>query len=285
MKYTDCETCMASALLGAVLSRDEEKTQVRPRVIWEGEYAGFTFQTIIHGRKDAPKFVEVCLDKGGVERGWCDLDSEGCADWMREGFPWCDGVDWELPEGMTEEGLDAFFQTQPADEAFRRLYQDGRIFLADIQEGLKARLEDAKDEDDRKEAVRDAKRAAFNLGALDTYAELTKQPQDEFWDRERDSDGGCYSMWKLPDFCKADVDDFETLAGAYNAGTYEGEAAAERYNEDVLPREFEDAKRGLAEAELECDRTRTMECLENYRVLKTRLESDECGWGANWWEE
>ena len=285
MKYTDCETCMSSALLGAVLSRDEEKTQVRPRVIWEGEYAGFTFQTIVYGRKDAPKFVEVCIDKDCVERGWCALDEEGAANWACDGFPWYDGIDWEMPEGMTEKGLDDFFQTQPADEAFRRLYQDGRIFLADIQKGLEERLKDAKDEDDCKEAVRDAKRAAFNLGALDTYAELSKQPQDEFWDRERDSDGGCYSMWEMPDFCRADVDDFETLAGAYNAGTYLGEAAAERYNEEVLPREFEDAKRELAEAERECDRTRTMECLDKCRVLKERMDSDECGWGANWWED
>lgn len=135
--YTDYETGMASALLGAVLSRDEAKVQVTPRVIWEGEYAGFTFQTIIHGLKDSPKFTEVCIDKDGVERGWCNLDSEGCADWMREGFPWWG--DWKMPEGMTEKGLDDFFQTQPADEAFRRLYQDGRIFLADIQEGLEER--------------------------------------------------------------------------------------------------------------------------------------------------
>lgn len=161
----------------------------------------------------------------------------------------------------------------------------GRIFLADIQEGLEERLKDAKDEDDRKEAVRDAKRAAFNLGALDTYAELSKQPQDEFWDRERDSDGGCYSMWEMPDFCRATVDDFETLEGAYNAGTYEGEAAAERYNEDVLPREFEDAKRELAEAESDGNRFWMGECLDKWRMLKARIESDECGWGANWWED
>ena len=140
--------------------------------------------------------------------------------------------------------------------------QDGRIFLADIQEGLVGRLKDAKDEDDRKEAVRDAKRAAFNLGALDTYAELSKQPQDEFWDKERGNDGGYYTMWKLPEFCKASVDEFETLEGAYDAGTYEGEAAAERYNKDVLPREFEDAKRELAEAESDGNRFWRGECLD-----------------------
>lgn len=278
--YTDYETDMAG-MLGTVLSRDEEKVEVKPRVIWQGEYAGFTFQTIIHGLKDSPKFTEVCIDKDGVERGWCNLDSEGCADWMREGFPWWG--DWKMPEGMTEKGLDDFFQTQPADEAFRRLYQDGRIFLADIQEGLEERLKDAKDEDDRKEAVRDAKRAAFNLGALDTYAELSKQPQDEFWDKERENDGGYYTMWKLPDFCKAGVDDYETLYSAYNAGTYTGEEAAKRYEQELLPGEFEEAKSELAEAESDGNRFWMGECLDKWRMLKERMDSDECGWGANWW--
>lgn len=208
-------------------------------------------------------------------------DSEGCADWMREGFPWWG--DWKMPEGMTEKGLDDFFQTQPADEAFRRLYQDGRIFLADIQEGLEERLKDAKDEDDRKEAVRDAKRAAFNLGALDTYAELSKQPQDEFWDKERENDGGYYTMWKLPDFCKAGVDDYETLYSAYNAGTYTGEEAAKRYEQELLPGEFEEAKSELAEAESDGNRFWMGECLDKWRMLKERMDSDECGWGANWW--
>ena len=292
--YTDYETGMSSALLGAVLSRDEEKVQVKPRVIWEGEYAGFTFQTIIYGRKDAPKFVDVCIDKDGVERGWCDLEEDSYEGTGYEGFPFVG--ESELPEGMTEEGLDAFFRTQPHGDAFHRLYQDGRIFVADIQEGLEERLKDAKDEDDRKEAVRDAKRAAFNLGALDTYAELSKQPQDEFWDKERENDGGYYTMWKLPDFCKADVDEFGDLYRAYNAGTYTGEEAAIRYNEEVLPRELEAARSELeaakcetgsefAEEERECDRTRTMECLDNYRMLKERMDSDECGWGASWWED
>lgn len=155
--------------------------------------------------------------------------------------------------------------------------QEGRITLADIEEELKKRIDDAKDEEDRKEAVRDAKRAAFNLGALDTYAELTKQPQDEFWSKERENDGGYYKVWELPDFCRADVDDFFDLEEAYDRGGYEGEAAAERYNEEVLPHEF-------AEAECNCNRYVTEGCLEKWRnMLKARLESDECGWGANWW--
>lgn len=283
MKYTDCETCMSSALLGAVLSRDEEKTQVRPRVIWEGEYAGFIFRTIFYGRKDAPKFVEVCIDKDGVERGWCDLEEDGYEGKSYEGFPF--DAEFGLPEGMTEEGLETFYQAQPAGDDFQRLYQDGRIFLADIQEGLEERLKDAKDEDDRKEAVRDAKRAAYNLGALDTYAELTKQPQDEFWSKERENDGGYYTTWNLPDFCNADVDEFEDLYAAYNAGTYTGEEAAERYEREVLTRELADAQNDLAEAESAGNRSWVGKCLDNYRMLKERMDSDECGWGANWWED
>ena len=171
-----------------------------------------------------------------------------------------------------------------------------RITLEDIKAWMDAELAKTQAAEECQEIVDKAKRAAFNLGALDTYAELSKLPQEEFWSREREDAGGYYELWELPDFCHADVDDFKDLAEAYNAGSYEGEAAAKRYNEEVLPRELEDAKSELeeaksetgsafAEAECECDRTWTMECLENYRVLKERMDSDECGWGANWWEE
>lgn len=88
MKYTEYETGMAGALLNAVLYRDEEKVQMRAKVIWEGEYAGFTFWTIEYGRKDAPKFLEVCFSPDGVERGWVEVDDDGAADIRREGFPW-----------------------------------------------------------------------------------------------------------------------------------------------------------------------------------------------------
>lgn len=172
-----------------------------------------------------------------------------------------------------------------------------RITLEDIKAWMDAELAKTQAAEECQEIVDKAKRAAFNLGALDTYAELSKLPQEEFWSREReDGGGGYYEMWELPDFCRANLDDFKDLAEAYNAGSYEGEAAAKRYNEEVLPREFEDAKSELeetkseignafAEAECECDRIWTMECLENYRVLKERMDSSECGWGANWWEE
>ena len=122
MKYTEFETGMAGALLGAVLRRDEEKVQMRARVIWEGEYAGFTFWIIEYGRKDAPKFLEVCFSPDGVERGWVELDDDGSADLKREGFPWYEG--FELPTGMTEKGLDAFFQAQPWGDAFRALWEE-----------------------------------------------------------------------------------------------------------------------------------------------------------------
>ena len=124
MKYTEYETGMAGALLNAWLYRDEEKVQMRARVIWDGEYAGFTFWIIEYGRKDAPKFIEVCFSPDGVERGWVELDDDGGADWMREGFPWYDEADWEMPEGMTEKGLDDFFQAQPGEEAFRALWEE-----------------------------------------------------------------------------------------------------------------------------------------------------------------
>lgn len=122
MKYTDCETCMASALQGKVLSRYEEKVEVQPRVIWEGEYAGFTFWIIEYGRKDSPKFIEVCISPDGVERGWVDIDEDGSADIQREGFPWYEG--FKLPKGMTEKELDAFIQAQPWGEAFRALWKE-----------------------------------------------------------------------------------------------------------------------------------------------------------------
>lgn len=161
-----------------------------------------------------------------------------------------------------------------------------KITLASIKALMDSYLVKTEDAEERRVIVGEAKRAAFNLGALDTYAELTKQPQEEFWDRERDSYGGCYSTWDLPDFCRADVDDFEGLAGAYNAGTYEGEAAAERYNEEVLPCELERAKFELAQAENDGNRFWIVDRLDKWRrVLEARLESDECGWGENWWEE
>ena len=291
-KNIDYETCMADA----GLIRNEEKAEKCFRVIWEGESAGYVFAIIAYSLKDSPKFVEVCIDKDGVERGWREIDENGWVGSQGAGFPWYDEVDWKMPEGINKKGLNSFFQTQPTGDDFRCLYQRECIFLADIREGLEERLKDAKDEDERKEAVRAAKREAFNLGALDAYAQLSKLPQEEFWSREREDGGGHYELWELPDFCRANLDDFKDLAEAYNAGSYEGEAAAKRYNEEVLPRELEAARSELeaakcetgsefAEAERECDRTRTMECLDNYRMLKERMDSDECGWGASWWED
>lgn len=171
-----------------------------------------------------------------------------------------------------------------------------KITLDDIKTWMDAQLAETQDAEERQEIVDKAKLQAFNLGALDTYAELSKLPQEEFWSREREDGGGYYEMWELPDFCRANPDDFKNLAEAYASGTYEGEAAAKRYNEEVLPHELEDAKSELEEAksetgsafaaaECDCDRIWTMECLENFRVLKERMDSDKCGWGENWWEE
>lgn len=102
-----------------------------------------------------------------------------------------------------------------------------KITLEDIKAWMDVEFVKTQDEDERKEAVRAAKREAFNLGALDAYAELSKLPQEEFWSREReDGGGGHYELWELPDFCRVNLDDFKDLAEAYNAGSYEGEAAA-----------------------------------------------------------
>ena len=82
-----------------------------------------------------------------------------------------------------------------------------------------------------------------------------------------------------------DVDEFDDLYSAYNAGTYTGEEAAKRYEKDVLPREFEDAQNDLAEAESDGNRSWIGECLDKWSMLKERMESDECGWGENWWND
>lgn len=159
-----------------------------------------------------------------------------------------------------------------------------KITLEDIKTWIDTQLVETQDAGERQEIVDKAKLQAFYLGALDKYARLTKQTQKEFWE-EQSQEGYEYKPGRLPEWGNPCADDFNSLEEAYDRGEYTGEEAAERYNEDVLPREFEDAKRELAEAERECDRTRTMECLDNYRMLKERMDSDECGWGANWWED
>ena len=110
--YTDYETYMASE---------------KARVVWSGEYAGFDFSILDYG-EDAGKpgrcyrFTEICFDKYGVERGWCDIDEDGYEGMSHEGFPFTEG--FELPDGMTEKGLEAFFSAQPKEEAFRALWED-----------------------------------------------------------------------------------------------------------------------------------------------------------------
>lgn len=203
---------------------------------------------------EALNLLDIDMDKYAAEQGW---------------------------EGWDYEQLSLELEEDKNDHT----EQEGRITLADIEEELKKRIDEAKDEEDRKEAVRDAKRAAFNLGALDTYAELTKQPQDEFWSKERENDGGYYTTWNLPDFCNADVDEFENLYAAYNAGTYTGEEAAERYEREVLTRELADAQNDLAEAQSDDNDFLAEKSEEKCSMLKARMESDECGWGANWWND
>lgn len=170
-----------------------------------------------------------------------------------------------------------------------------KITVDDIRAWMDAQLTETQDVEERQEIVDKAKLQAFYLGALDKYARLTKKTQKEFWE-EQSQEGYEYKIGRLPEWGNPYTDDFDALEDAYDKGEYEGEAVAERYNEEVLPRELENAKSMVeetkgetrsefAEAESECDRIWTGECLDNYRMLKERTDSNECGWGANWWEE
>nr|DAL47544.1 MAG TPA_asm: hypothetical protein [Caudoviricetes sp.] len=171
-----------------------------------------------------------------------------------------------------------------------------KITLEDIKAWREAQLAETQDAEEREEIVDKAKLQAFYLGALDRYARWTKEPQDEFWAAVKQGSDYEYKVGHLPEWGNPYTDDFDALEDAYDKGEYEGEAVAERYNEEVLPRELENAKSMLeetkgetrsefAEAESECDRIWARECLDNYRMLKERMDSDECGWGANWGED
>lgn len=160
-----------------------------------------------------------------------------------------------------------------------------KITLEDIKAWMDAQLAETQDAEERREIVDKAKLQAFNLGALDAYARWTKQPQDEFWRKERENDGGYYKLWELPDFCRAAGDDFSDLEDAYDKGEDEGVDAAEQYEQEELPRKLEKAKFELARAECYDDDSLTEEYEEECRMLKERMDSGECGWGENWWEE
>lgn len=170
-----------------------------------------------------------------------------------------------------------------------------KITLVDIKIWMNAQLIKTDNIWEWQEIVAKARLQAFYLGALDKYARVTKEPYGEFWERQKE-EGYEYKIGLLPEWGTPRADDFDSLEEAYDRGEYTGEEAAERYNEDVLPRELENAKSMLeetkgetrsefAEAESECDRIWTRECLDNYRMLKERTDSDECGWEANWWED
>lgn len=170
-----------------------------------------------------------------------------------------------------------------------------KITIDDIRAWMNVQLVETDNIWEWKEIVAKARLQAFYLGALDKYARVTKEPYGEFWERQKE-DGYEYKVGRLPEWGNPYTNNFNALEDAYDKGEYEGEAVAERYNEEVLPRELENAKSMLeetkgetrsefAEAESECDRIWTRECLDNYRMLKERTDSDECGWGANWWED
>lgn len=182
-----------------------------------------------------------------------------------------------------------------------------KITLSDIKAWREAQLAETQDAEEREEIVDKAKLQAFYLGALDEYAALTKESQTKFWKAQR-QDGYEYKIGRLPEWGSTCADDLVSIGHAYSQGEYEGEAVAERYNEEVLPRELEDAKEDLAYAITELERWQTYaeeykndfergeEVVEEHEedvkmkekeveMLEAFIESDERGWGADWWED
>lgn len=165
-----------------------------------------------------------------------------------------------------------------------------KITLEDIKAWMNAHLAETEDVDIRDHIVALARLQAFYLGALDEYAALTKESQAEFWKAQKQY-GYEYKVGRLPEWGSPCSDAFVSLGHAYSQGEYEGEAAAEEYGSTILPRLARDADK---ESVLINAATRVKTYLEKeaYARAKRRAEelwrrynSDECGWGENWWED
>ena len=182
-----------------------------------------------------------------------------------------------------------------------------KITLEDIKTCMDAQLAETQDAGDRQEIVDKAKLQAFYLGALDKYARLTKKTQKEFWE-EQSQEGYEYKPGRLPEWGTPCADDLSALEDAYDAGEYSGEAAAEWFEENVLPQRLREAKENLVYAITELERLQTYageykndfergeEVVEEHKedvkmkekeveMLEAFIESDERGWGAKWWED
>lgn len=182
-----------------------------------------------------------------------------------------------------------------------------KITLEDINAWRDAQLAETQDAGDRQEIVDKAKLQAFYLGALDKYARVTKEPSGEFWASQMRG-GYEYKIGHLPEWGNPCADDLVSLDDAYNLGEDEGDAAAEWFEENVLPQRLREAKRDLGYAITELERLqiyaeeykndfeRGEEVVEKHEkdvkmkekeveMLKAFIESDERGWGENWWED
>ena len=182
-----------------------------------------------------------------------------------------------------------------------------KVTVEDIKTWTDAQLAETQDAGERQEIVDKAKLQAFYLGALDKYARLAKKTQKEFWE-EQSQEGYEYKVGRLPEWGIPCADDFETLEGAYDAGEYNGEEAAKWFEENVLPQRLREAKEDLGYDITELERLQTYaeeykndfergkELLEKHEkdvkmkekeveMLEAFIESDERGWGVNWWED
>ena len=173
----------------------------------------------------------------------------------------------------------------------RRLKKDmKKITLEKIKAWRDARLAETKDAEERQEIMDKAKLQAYYLGALDKYARVTKEPYGEFWERQKE-EGYEYKIGHLPEWGNPCADDLVSFGHAYNWGEDEGDAAAEEYGSTILPLLARDADK---ESVLINAATRVKTYLEKeaYARAKRRAEelwrrynSDECGWGENWWND
>lgn len=176
-----------------------------------------------------------------------------------------------------------------------------KITLEDIKAWMDAQLAETQDAEERKEIEDKAKLQAFYLGALDKYARVTKEPYGEFWE-EQSQEGYEYKVGRLPEWgspCADDfsvlpcADDFSGLEDAYDKGEDAGESYAEEYEHETLVRLAADAEKEciLMDEELsqypgtDAGKEAYARAKQHRDELLRRYHSDECGWGANWWED
>ena len=165
-----------------------------------------------------------------------------------------------------------------------------KITLEDINAWMDAQLAETQDAEERQEIMDKAKLQAYYLGALDKYARVTKEPSGEFWERQKE-EGYEYKVGRLPEWGNPCADDLSSLENAYNWGEDEADAAAEIYEEKILPLLAAKASREcvLMGDELVIktdDGKKAYTCAKRIaEELLRRHRSGKHGWGENWWED